>query len=457
MPQGLIHGIYLLSAILFIAGLKRLQSPVTARSGNRAAALGMLLAIIATLFSREILTPVEMLGGLAIGGFIGAVMAKRVKMTAMPELVAAFNGFGGLASALVATAEIIPNLQNTTSVYSYLSILVGTVTFSGSFIAFMKLSGKMTGSPVEFFGRYVITAGFLILIAATIGWAFFGGDILGCIIILAGLSLIFGVLIVLPIGGADMPVIVAFLNALSGLAAAATGFVLENTVLIISGALVGASGIMLTQTMCVAMNRKFWHVLIGGVGGDSAEEMSGKHTDGRSITSTTPDDTAIILNYARKVIIVPGYGLAVAQAQHQVRELAETLQERGVDVKYAVHPVAGRMPGHMNVLLAEANVPYDSLFEMEEINHEFDSTDVALIIGANDVVNPAARHDQSSPIYGMPILNVDQAKTVVFLKRSMRPGYSGVSNLLFFAPNTRMLFGDAKDSVSELITEVKAI
>ena len=459
MHAGLIHGVYLLAAILFIVGLKRLQSPVTARLGNRVAALGMLLAITATLFSQKILTPVEMIGGLVVGGFIGAVMAKRVKMTAMPELVAAFNGLGGLASALVATAEIIQYLpvSATPSVYSYKSILIGMITFSGSFIAFMKLSGRMTGAPVEFFGRYVISAGFIILMIATIVWAFLGGEIILCITILIGLSLIFGVLIVLPVGGADMPVIVAFLNALSGLAAAATGFVLENTVLIISGALVGASGIMLTRTMCVAMNRKFWQVLMGGVGGDSGEEGAGKHADGRSITSTTPDDTAIMLSYARKVIIVPGYGLAVAQAQHQVRELAEILQERGVEVKYAVHPVAGRMPGHMNVLLAEANVPYDSLFEMEEINHEFDSTDVALIIGANDVVNPAARHDQSSPIYGMPILDVDQAKTVVFLKRSMRPGYSGVPNLLFFAPNTRMLFGDAKDSVSELITEVKAI
>ena len=462
MHPGLLDGIYLFSAILFIAGLKRLQSPVTARDGNRLAALGMLIAVIATLFSQKILTPVEMIAGLVVGGFIGAVMAKRVQMTAMPELVAAFNGFGGLASALVAAAEIVRvvlemEMAAAPSVFPYVSVLVGMVTFSGSLIAFLKLSGKMTGNPVEFSGRYVVLVICLASIIASIVWIFLGGDLLLCLSILAALSLIFGILIVLPIGGADMPVIVAFLNALSGLAAAATGFVLSNTVLIISGALVGASGIMLTSTMCVAMNRKFWQIMVGGFGGDSDEDGAGKLSDGRTITSTTPDDTAIMLNYARKVIIVPGYGLAVAQAQHQVRELADVLQAQGVEVKYAVHPVAGRMPGHMNVLLAEANVPYDSLFEMDEINHEFESTDVALVIGANDVVNPAARHDRSSPIYGMPILNVDQARTVIFLKRSMRPGYSGVPNLLFFEPNTRMLFGDAKDSVAELITEVKAV
>lgn len=464
MPPGLVNSIYILSAIFFIVGLKRLQSPVTARRGNRIAAVGMLMAVIATLSAQKILTPIEMIAGLVVGGFFGALMAKRVKMTAMPELVAAFNGFGGLASALVASAEIIRivTTQDLTTaarpeVYSYLSILVGMVTFSGSFIAFMKLSGNMTGNPIEFPGRYVVLALCLISVIILIVGTFLGWDLILCISILGGVALMIGILIVIPIGGADMPVIVAFLNALSGLAAAATGFVLTNTVLIISGALVGASGIMLTNTMCVAMNRKFWQIMVGGFGGDSDEDGPGKLTDGRAITSTTSDDTAIMLSYARKVIIVPGYGLAVAQAQHQVRELADVLQERGVEVKYAVHPVAGRMPGHMNVLLAEANVPYDSLFEMDDVNHEFESTDVALVIGANDVVNPAARHDRSSPIYGMPILNVDHSKNVVFLKRSMRPGYSGVPNLLFFEPNTRMLFGDAKDSVSELITEVKAI
>ncbi len=457
MPKELIiNVIYLVAAIFFIVGLKRLQSPVTARTGNRIAAVGMLLAVVATLFLNNILTPVEMITGLVIGGGIGAIMAKQIKMTAMPELVAAFNGFGGLASALVASAEITQSGVNQNAA-AYLSVLIGTVTFSGSLIAFLKLSAKMTGNPIQFFGQYIVLALVTASMIASIGWVFLGGNPILSLSILAGLALIFGILIVIPIGGADMPVIVAFLNALSGLAAAATGFVLSNTALIISGALVGASGIMLTNTMCVAMNRKFWQVMIGGFGGDSDKEGAIALVDGRSITSTTPDDTAIMLNFARKVIIVPGYGLAVAQAQHQVRELAEVLEAQGVEVKYAVHPVAGRMPGHMNVLLAEANVPYDALYEMDEINHEFESTDVALVIGANDVVNPAARHDKSSPIYGMPILNVDQAGTVVFLKRSMRPGYSGIQNLLFFEPNTRMLFGDAKDSVTELITEVKSV
>ncbi|MXY08812.1 MAG: NAD(P)(+) transhydrogenase (Re/Si-specific) subunit beta [Rhodothermaceae bacterium] len=464
--EGFTAGAYLIAAILFIRGLKKLQSPVTARRGNRVAAFGMLLAIVATLFSQQILTPAEMIGGLVVGGLLGAVMAKRVQMTGMPELVAAFNGFGGLASALVAGAEVARIVEQgggfgdpRDHTGAYLSILVGMVTFSGSLIAFLKLSGKMTGNPIQFTGRYIVLSTCAAAAVGSIVWIFIGGDMVSLITILAGLSLILGILLVIPIGGADMPVIVAFLNALSGLAAAATGFVLSNTVLIISGALVGASGIMLTRVMCVAMNRRLWHVLVGGFGGDSDDSSDGAKQleDGRTITSTTPDDTAILLSYARKVIIVPGYGLAVAQAQHQVRELADVLQEHGVEVKYAIHPVAGRMPGHMNVLLAEANVPYDSLFEMDAINHEFESTDVALVVGANDVVNPAARHDQSSPIYGMPILNVDQAKTVIFLKRSMRPGYSGVQNLLFFEPNTRMLFGDAKDSVTDLVTEVKAV
>ena len=365
--EGFTAGAYLIAAILFIRGLKKLQSPVTARRGNRLAAIGMLLAIVATLFSQQILTPAEMIGGLAVGGFLGAVMAKRVKMTGMPELVAAFNGFGGLASALVAGAEIARIVEqgegfgdSRDHTGAYLSILVGMVTFSGSFIAFLKR--KMTGNPIQFTGRYLVLATCAAAAVGSIVWIFVGGDMVSLIMILAGLSLILGILLVLPIGGADMPVIVAFLNALSGLAAAATGFVLSNTVLIISGALVGASGIMLTRVMCVAMNRRLWHVLVGGFGGDSDDSSDGAKQleDGRTITSTTPDDTAILLSYARKVIIVPGYGLAVAQAQHQVRELADVLQEHGVEVKYAIHPVAGRMPGHMNVLLAEANVPYDS-------------------------------------------------------------------------------------------------
>ena len=466
MKLDAINLVYLLSAALFIIGLKRLQSPATARRGNQLAALGMLLAIVATLFLKEILSPVEMIGGLAAGGLIGLILARRVQMTAMPELVAAFNGFGGLASALVAGAEIarfgtdseLPEFSTLLTIL--ISILIGTVTFSGSFVAFGKLSGKISGNPVAFAGMRWITSAVVMASVAAMVWAHMGlemTEVSTAVLVLAGLALILGIQFVLPIGGADMPVVVALLNSMSGLAAAATGFVLSNTALIVSGALVGASGLILTNIMCVAMNRSLLNVLVGGFGTESSDSDEIPRLEGRPITSTTPDDTAILLSYAQKVIIVPGYGLAVAQAQHQVRELADLLQERGVEVKYAVHPVAGRMPGHMNVLLAEANVPYDQLFEMDEINHEFETTDVSLIVGANDVVNPAARSDRSSPIYGMPILNVDHSRAVVVLKRSMRPGYSGVQNALFYASNTRMLFGDAKDSVTALIGEVKTV
>jgi len=466
MKMDAIELVYLLSAALFIIGLKRLQSPATARRGNQLAALGMLLAVAATLFLQEILSPVEMIGGLAAGGLIGLVLARRVRMTAMPELVAAFNGFGGLASALVAGAEIArfadqsesPELSTLLTIL--LSILIGTVTFAGSFVAFGKLSGRISGNPVSFSGMRWITLAVALGCIAAMVWAHLSADVTQlstAVMVLGAIALLLGLQFVLPIGGADMPVVVALLNSMSGLAAAATGFVLSNTALIVSGALVGASGLILTNIMCVAMNRSLLNVLMGGFGSESSDVEAAPKLEGRPITSTTADDTAILLSYAQKVIIVPGYGLAVAQAQHQVRELAELLQERGVEVKYAVHPVAGRMPGHMNVLLAEANVPYDQLFEMDEINHEFETTDVALIVGANDVVNPAARTDRSSPIYGMPVLNVDASRAVVVLKRSMRPGYSGVQNALFFASNTRMLFGDAKDSVTALIGEVKAV
>ena len=460
--DNLIELVYLLSAALFIIGLKRLQSPTTARRGNQLAALGMLLAVVATLFLQKILTPIEMIGGFVVGGLLGVILARRVKMTGMPELVAAFNGFGGLASALVAGAEIarLQTPEFTTLLTILLSVLIGTLTFSGSFVAFGKLSGKLSGNPIQIPGMRWITSLLGLLCLGVMVWALVDNGMVPAsmaVLILSGLALLLGIQFVLPIGGADMPVVVALLNSLSGLAAAATGFVLNNTALIVSGALVGASGLILTNIMCVAMNRSLFNVLIGGFGKESDTSETVKSLEGRPVTATTPDDTAILLTYAQKVIIVPGYGLAVAQAQHQVRELADILQERGVEVKYAVHPVAGRMPGHMNVLLAEANVPYDQLFEMDEVNHEFETTDVALIVGANDVVNPAARNDRSSPIYGMPILNVDQSRTAVVLKRSMRPGYSGVQNELFFASNTRMLFGDAKDSVTALISEVKAV
>jgi H+-translocating NAD(P) transhydrogenase subunit beta len=489
MTTTLVDLAYLLAAVLFIFGLKRLQSPQTARNGNQIAAIGMLIAVIATLFLHRIITPVEMIAGLAIGSVIGALLARRVKMTAMPELVAVFNGFGGLASALVAMAEImryllveepsiiidvaqIPQadmavLGPVTAFTVFISVLVGSVTFSGSFVAFGKLGGHISGNPMTFSGMRVLTLllgiGALVAgIVMMIGTGVFPADpgpVVWGVVVLGLVALVLGILLVIPIGGADMPVVVALLNSYSGLAAAATGFVLNNTALIVSGALVGAAGFILTMIMCEAMNRSLMNVLLGGFG--TGDDTSGTAIaglpEGKSIVEATADDVAILLAYAQNVIIVPGYGMAVAQAQHAVRELADLLQTKGVRVRYAIHPVAGRMPGHMNVLLAEANVPYDHLYEMDDINNDFPTTDVSLVIGANDVVNPAARSDTSSPIYGMPILNVDQSKTVVVLKRSMRPGYSGIENELFYKSNTRMLFGDARESIVRLAHEVKAL
>lgn len=482
MKQNLIDIAYLVSAIMFIYGLKRLQSPSTARKGNQLAAMGMFVAVAATLFVQDILTPAQMLIGVVVGGGFGAFLARRVEMTGMPELVAAFNGFGGAASALVAGAEVArfmaPNaadlmggavLGGVDAITISLSILIGMVTFTGSFVAFGKLSGRISGNPIIFPGLRVITILFMLGAIGSIVWMEMGaGDfsaagfvadpVVQAALAIAVIGAILGILLVVPIGGADMPVVVALLNSYSGLAAAATGFVLNNTALIVSGALVGASGLILTNIMCDAMNRSLFNVLIGGFGGDSDGGPDGAvSTEGLTVNSTTADDVAILLSYASKVIFVPGYGMAVAQAQHAVRELAEELAKKEVDVKFAVHPVAGRMPGHMNVLLAEANVPYDQLFEMDEINGEFETTDVAVVIGANDVVNPAARHDKSSPIYGMPILNVDHAATSIVLKRSMRPGYAGIDNELFYNSNNQMLFGDAKDSITNVTSEVKAL
>ena len=480
---------YLVAAALFILGMKRLQSPATARAGNRLAALGMFIAVAATLLLQEILSPAEMIAGCVIGATAGLILARRVAMTSMPELVAVFNGFGGLASALVAGAEIarylaggvggeaiarfvqagavLAPLDVPGAVTAGLCILIGVVTFSGSFVAFGKLGGQLSGNPVSFPGMRALTALIALGALGAGGYLIYGaGDsfaamdlqaILWGSLALGVFSLWLGVLLVIPIGGADMPVVVALLNAYSGLAAAATGFMLDNTALIVSGALVGASGLILTSIMCEAMNRSLLNVLLGGFGGDggeSAQAAEGARPD-LTVQETSVEDVAIQLTYAEQVIIVPGYGMAVAQAQHQVREISDMLQARGVTVKYAIHPVAGRMPGHMNVLLAEADVPYDQLYEMDDINHEFGMTDVSLVIGANDVVNPAARTDKASPIYGMPILDVDRSAAVVALKRSLRPGYSGVENLLFYHDNTRMLFGDAKDSLTRLATAIK--
>jgi H+-translocating NAD(P) transhydrogenase subunit beta len=390
------------------------------------------------------------------------VMARTVKMTGIPQMVALLNGFGGGASALVAGDEYIRfaggtidapmNVQATIM----LSVLIGALTFSGSLVAFGKLQELITGRAITYPGQKVVNG---LIFGGTFALAAYlvAADAnLPLYMVLSGAALLIGVLFVLPIGGADMPVVISLLNSFSGIAASMTGFVLGNNVLIISGALVGASGIILTKIMCDAMNRSLANVLFGAFGANVTASAAVAGGEGRPVRDITGEDAAILLGYARSVVFVPGYGMAVSQAQHQVRELADLLQSRGVDVKYAIHPVAGRMPGHMNVLLAEANVPYDQLIEMEQINPEFDRTDVAVVIGANDVVNPAARHDAASPIYGMPILDVDKAKTVIVMKRSMNPGFAGIENELFFAENTRMLFGDARKSLTTLVQEVKA-
>jgi H+-translocating NAD(P) transhydrogenase subunit beta len=476
MKTAIIDLAYLLSAVLFVIGLKRMQSPVTAQRGNQLASAGMLVAVVATLFLYEILSWPMILAGVVLGGSIGALLAQRVEMTSMPELVAVFNGFGGLASALVAGAEIAQYVGGSeislsafgpvTAITIGLSVLIGTVTFSGSIVANGKLSGWISGNPMSFPGLRPLTALLLVgAVGAIVFMALEAGTfpetvtdpVLFATLGLAGAALLLGVFLVIPIGGADMPVVVALLNSYSGLAAAATGFVLDNTALIVSGTLVGAAGLILTVIMCDAMNRSLANVMLGGFGGDDDGGSGVDIPEGKTVNETSPDDTAILMSYAEKVVIVPGYGLAVAQAQHEVREMAQLLEEQGIEVKYAIHPVAGRMPGHMNVLLAEANVPYERLHEMDEVNPEFSTTDVALVIGANDVVNPAARDDEGSSIYGMPILNVDEAQTVVVIKRSLSPGYSGVPNNLFYHDNTKMLFSDAKEAVAGIVDEVKAL
>ena len=457
---------YLLAAALFIIGLKRMSSPRTARAGNRLSAVGMLVAVVAALLSERILSPLELLLGLVVGGAAGLWLARKTEMTEMPELVAAFNGVGGAASALVAIAEVFrvqgepgtPYGQMTAFTVG-LSVLIGAVTLTGSFVAYGKLRGtlKRTGFP----GLRLVSAA---LLGGLIGamWLFVKtAPVLGpghvvLLMVVAGLSCVLGVLLVLPIGGADMPVVVALLNAYSGLAAAATGFVLANEALVVSGALVGASGVVLTQIMCKAMNRSLGNVLLGGFGASSTA-ASGGGGEALPVRSTTPDDAALLMAYAARVVVVPGYGLAVAQAQHEVREMADLLAAEGVDVQYAIHPVAGRMPGHMNVLLAEANVPYDVLVEMDDINADFPQVDVVLVVGANDVVNPGARTDPQSPIYGMPVLNVDEATNVIVLKRSMAAGYAGIENPLFHLGNTQMLFGDAKASLKAIVSELKTL
>ena len=461
---------YILASVLFIFGLKMLSSPDTAQRGNFVSSLGMLLAVVVTLLSKEIVSFQFILIGLIGGGAVGAIAAIRIKMTSMPELVALLNGFGGASSLLVASAELFA--LTTSNLVAMIAIgiatIIGGVTFSGSLIAFGKLSEIMPGKPYLFIGQKILTGLVILLLLLLLvqfcSGIFFAEILFGfdwineqyVLILLIALSLLLGILLAIPIGGADMPVIIALLNSYSGLAACAAGFVIGNNVLIVAGSLVGASGLILTNIMCKAMNRSLLNVLFGGFGATDSSSSSGEGKVQGDVKPINIADSYLILEAASSVLIVPGYGMAVSQAQHSVRELGELLQDNGCEVKYAIHPVAGRMPGHMNVLLAEANVSYDVLVEPQDVNPIMDTIDVCIVIGANDVVNPDAREDESSPIYGMPVIEVDRAKTVFVLKRSMASGFAGIENSLFFKQNTRMLFGDAKESVSGLVSEFKS-
>ena len=443
--------LYLGSSIAFIVGLRRLGGPRTARSGNRIAAIGMLAAIVITLVNEEIASWGTVIAGLVVGAALGIWAAVRVKMTAMPQMVAAFNGFGGIASALVAAVAVVTSdlskLPLETSVTILISTVIGAITFTGSFIAFGKLQGIITGRPLLFPGQQFINAAIGIGAIGVGIWTLVASEVDGYWI-LAGMALLIGILAVIPIGGADMPVVISLLNSFSGLAAASAGFVIGNNALIIGGALVGAAGLILTIQMTEAMNRSLANVLFAGFGAaDSAG--GGTVMSDKPVKRATADDAAIALSYADSVMIVPGYGLAVAQAQHAARKLANALEERGIVVHYAIHPVAGRMPGHMNVLLAEADVPYEQLLDLEQADPQLPQTDVVLVLGANDVVNPSARDDATSPIYGMPIFNVDRAGTVIVVKRSLSPGFAGIDNPLFYKDNTLMYFADAKDALEE--------
>ncbi|MDE0230159.1 MAG: NAD(P)(+) transhydrogenase (Re/Si-specific) subunit beta [Spirochaetaceae bacterium] len=466
--------LYIVSAILFVFGIKQLSKATTARRGNATSALGMLIAIVATLVGRGFQFQWIIVGALA-GAIIGVLASKLVKMTAMPEMVALFNGFGGLASLLVGwgTYQVVADSMGVgwgapaadamafsaavgggfSAATIYLAILIGGITFTGSIIAWGKLSGVVTQKPVLFTGQNVVN--FLILLAILVGavWFTVSPDQYWIAVVATGVALLLGIMVVIPIGGADMPVVISLLNSYSGLAACAAGFVIRNNLLIITGALVGASGIILTSIMCKAMNRSLGNVLFSGFG--AAGGSSGGSAIEGEAKPMQASDAYYILEAASSVVVIPGYGMAVAQAQHAVRELAEMLEHNGTEVKYAIHPVAGRMPGHMNVLLAEANVSYDQLVEMDSINPSMDTVDVAIVIGANDVVNPAAREDEGSPIYGMPIIDADKARTCFILKRSMASGFAGIDNPLFFRDNSYMIFGDAKATVEGLVTEFK--
>ena len=495
--------LYLIASILFIFGVKRLAGIRTAAGGNRLAAAGMGLAILTTLWAHGDIHWFWIPVSLIVGGSVGFILAKRVEMTGMPELVGLFNGLGGIASALVALSFVFqwpatleasatqamrdfgisdasieervegmwdefPGLADEdamgdmTVISIALSVLIGALTLTGSMVAFGKLSGKISGNPILIPARHAINIGLVLAaIGLTVWFAHADGiaTVNTSILLLTGVAFVLGVLLVIPIGGADMPVVISLLNSYSGLAAAMTGFVLHNNLLIISGSLVGASGLILTQIMCKAMNRSLANVLFGGFGGDSASSGGGgsKDTGYTRVRECGAEEAAMVLEAAQSVIFVPGYGLAVAQAQHTVKELADLLESRGASVKYAIHPVAGRMPGHMNVLLAEASVPYEQLVEMDDINSDFKNTDVAIVVGANDVVNPVARNEKDSPIYGMPILDVDQVRQSFIIKRSLSPGFAGIKNPLFEADNNMMIFGDAKKVLEELVKELKNV
>ncbi|MBR9866073.1 MAG: NAD(P)(+) transhydrogenase (Re/Si-specific) subunit beta [Oceanospirillales bacterium] len=460
MNSVIINLFYLVAALLFVLGIKGLTRPKTAVSGNRMAALGMLVAIVITLLDRQVIHYEVVFAGLALGALIGALMAAKIRMTSMPQMVAILNGLGGGASLGVAAASYLSfmaagnELSSTTLIIAncavMLAVLIGTVTFSGSAVAFGKLQEILPGQAIGFSGMKFVNLGLLLASLAAVFLLITGQAGIGGFILLVTLSLILGVTLVMPIGGADMPVVIALLNSYSGIAAAAAGFIMGNTVLIISGALVGASGIILTRIMCVAMNRSLLNVLFGKMAVPDSNSIDADEVYKGKVTSSSPDEVSMMLEDAQRVVIVPGFGLAMAQAQHAVRELADTLVSRGVIVEFAIHPVAGRMPGHMNVLLAEAEIDYDAMKTMEQSNPNFSKTDVVIVIGANDVTNPMAREDKGSPIYGMPILNVDQAKSVVIVKRSLSPGFAGLPNPLFAMDNAVMLFGDGKQAIMDL-------
>jgi NAD(P) transhydrogenase subunit beta len=458
--------LYLVAAVMFIVGLKFLSSPARARQGNSLAAFGMVVATL-TLLAGMMLNPEEgpphhlglIVAAIAIGAIAGAVGARRVAMTDMPQMVALLNGCGGGSAALISTAEFLHMGAARAGADTMFGTIIGSISLSGSIVAFAKLQGLVSEKAINSPAQKAVNALLFLGLLGLVGTLGFSGGGAPAFYALLGVSLAFGVLMVMPIGGADMPVVISLLNSFTGLAVAATGFVLHNNALIISGTLVGASGTLLTMMMCKAMNRSLANVLFAGFGGANTAGAAGAAVGGaaKNYREVSVDDAAVLLANVQSLIIVPGYGMAVAQAQHTVRELADLLAKKGVDVKYAIHPVAGRMPGHMNVLLAEANVPYDQLFDLDQINPDFERADVALVIGANDVVNPAARSDKASPIYGMPILDADKAQHVIVIKRSMNPGFAGIDNQLYYEPRTSMLFGDAKGAVSKLVEAVKGL